>query len=323
VARHLVTGGAGFIGSHLAQRLVASGDEVVALDDLSTGSTTNVAPLIDRPGFRLVIGCASDRALVDRLVAGCDTVFHLASAVGVDLILEHPLPSLESNVLSSLAVLDAAARHCRPLILASSSEVYGYHAPIPSPEDASRDIGSASDVRSSYAAAKALSESLAIAHVQAHRLHATIVRVFNTTGPRQRPEQGVLPRFVQAALAGRPLRVLGDGSQTRCFAHVADVVDALHRLSRLPRAPGEIYNVGSQEEVTMLALAQRIVRATGAGVPIDIAGYRDGFREPLRRIPDTRKLTAATGWRPAHELDAVIGDVIDAARGTLRLGVAA
>ena len=323
MTRYLVTGGAGFIGSHLAERLVGDGDDVVVLDDLSTGGLGNVAHLSGHPRFELVVGCATDPALVNRLVARCDVIFHLASAVGVDLILQQPLPSLLSNVLSTVSVLDAAARHERPVVIASSSEVYGYSAPIPSPEDAVRTIGAAGDVRSSYAAAKALGESLAIAHVQRHGLPVTIVRFFNTAGPRQRPQQGVLPRFVHAALEGQPLRVLGDGRQTRCFAHVLDVVEALRGLSGFPAAPGEVYNIGSQEEVTVLELAQRVVRATSANVPIELVGYDEGFHEPRRRVPDTAKLARTLGWAPARELDTIVGDVVASFQSGRTVGLAA
>jgi UDP-glucose 4-epimerase len=309
---YLVTGGAGFIGSHLCDLLIARGEEVVALDDLSTGRRVNLAPLADSPRFRLVVGSAADAPLVDDLARSCDVVVHLAAAVGVELIRRRPLESALSSVAATMTVLEAARRHERPILVASSSEVYGYAAPVPVGEDTERVSGGAKDARASYSASKALEESLAFACAREHGLPVVVARLFNTVGPRQRSDYGmVIPRFVEGALAGTPLRVYGDGSQTRCFAHVLDVVEALAGLAGNPAAAGDVFNVGSQEEVSVRELADRVMRAAGVQLPLELVPMADDFREARRRVPDIGRITARIGWRPERDLDSIIRDVLD------------
>jgi nucleoside-diphosphate-sugar epimerase len=315
MVRFLVTGGAGFIGSHLCDLLVARGEAVVAVDDLSTGSRANVAQLTGNPRFRLVVGSAIDPRLMDRLVGEADVVVHLAAAVGVELIRSRPLRSARTNALATLTVLDMAVRHGRRVLLASSSEVYGYDAPVPVGEDAIRTSGAASDMRASYGAAKAFEESLALACAHEDGLPVVVARLFNTVGPRQRAQHGmVVPRFVEQALAGRPLRILGDGRQTRSFAHVLDVAEALRLLAEAP-ATGEVFNVGRPEEVSILELAQRIVAATGRAVPLELVPYPDDFCETRRRVPDVTRIRAHVGWESSRDLDTIIGDVVAERRG--------
>lgn len=306
---YLVTGGAGFIGSHLCDLLAADGEDVIALDDLSTGRRANLAHLSDR--VTLVVGSAAEPARVDRLVAAVDVVVHLAAAVGVELIREQPLRSAMTNVAATSAVLEAALRHDRPVLVASSSEVYGYAAPVPVAEDALRVSGAAGDMRASYSAAKALEESLAMAAAHEHGLPVTVARLFNTVGPRQRSDYGmVIPRFAERALAGLPLRVYGDGRQTRCFAHVLDVVQALRGLAGNLAASGEVFNVGSQEEVSVIDLARRVMNGAGVTLPIELVPFPDDFREAGRRVPDIEKIGERIGWAPTRDLDTIIHDVL-------------
>lgn len=321
--RYLVTGGAGFIGSHLCDVLVARGEDVTAVDDLSTGSRTNITGLSASARFRLVVGSATDPALVDELVGACDVVVHLAAAVGVELIRERPLQSALTNVTATTTVLSSAVRHRRPVLVASSSEVYGYAAQVPIDEDADRVTGAAGDMRASYSASKALEESVALACAHEHGLPVVVARLFNTVGPRQRSEYGmVLPRFADHALAGTPLRVFGDGRQTRCFAHVLDVVEALAALAGSRVAAGEVFNVGSQEEVSVLRLAQRVMEHAGVRLPLELVPFPDGFREARRRVPDIGKVAARIGWRPQRGLDEIIRDVL-ADRSALPLAAGA
>jgi UDP-glucose 4-epimerase len=321
--RYLITGGAGFIGSHLCDLLVARGAMVVAVDDLSTGQRANLAQLARNRRFRLVVGSATDARLMDRLVADADIVVHLAAAVGVELIRSHPLRSARTNALATLTVLEQAVRHGRRVLLASSSEVYGYNAPAPVPEDAIRTSGAAGDMRASYGASKAFEESLALACAHEQGLPVVVARLFNTVGPRQRAHHGmVIPRFVEHTLARRPLRVLGDGRQTRSFGHVLDVVEALALLAEAPAASGEVFNVGRPEEVTILDLAQRIMATTGCTVPVELVPYPDDFREARRRVPDVTKIRASVGWEPHRDLDTIIGDVVAERRGVAAVAVA-
>jgi UDP-glucose 4-epimerase len=314
---YLITGGAGFIGSHLADRLIANGHAVVALDDLSTGRHVNVAALADEPRFKLVVGSATNAALIDPLVHSCDVVVHLAGALGAALVRERPLHCALTNVTGTSTVLAAAGRHKRPVLIASSSDVYGYDPPVPVAEDAVRVSGAPADMRAAYAAAKALEESLALAWTHEHGLPVTVARLFSTAGPRQRPEHGmVVPRLVQQALSGRQLRVFGDGRQTRCFAHVLDVVEALDALAGCRAAAGEVFNVGSQEEVSILELAERVMYTVGINRPVDVVALPAGVREPRRIVPDIAKIASVVGWRPTRGLEAIVRDVV-AERGTV------
>jgi UDP-glucose 4-epimerase len=317
----LVTGGAGFIGSHLAELLLDDGWEVYALDDLSTGSVGNVANLRSRDGFHLVVESVLSAAVVSELAYKADAVFHLAAAVGVRLIVERPGHTLLTNVQGTENVLEYCSRFEKPVLIASSSEVYGDHPGenLPLAEDARRIYGPTTAKRWAYADSKAMDEFLALARRDERGLRCVIARLFNTVGPRQSGQYGnVIPRFVQSALAGEPLEVHGDGSQTRCFCHVRDAVRALTRLLAAPQTTGEIYNVGSTEPVTILQLAERVLAATGSSselvfVPYDEV-YGHGIEEMFQRIPSIEKIRAAIGWEPTVLLDEILAEVVAHAR---------
>lgn len=309
----LVTGGAGFIGSHLVEALLARGDEVVVLDDLSTGRAANLAG----PGGRveLVAGSVLDAALVARLVARTEGVFHLAARVGVRLVLEQPSATLETNVVGTRNVLAAAAQHGARVLFASSSEVYGRNEAPPFAEDAPLLPGATREPRWSYALSKAMGEALAFAHAREHGLALTVVRFFNVVGPRQRGDFGmVLPRFVRAAVAGLPLEVYGDGVQTRSFLHVADAVERVLALWAEPRARGQVVNVGGAEEVAILELARRVRAAAGSDADLVRMPYREAYgtemRDFRRRVPDLARLTGLIGPRPARSLDAIVAELV-------------
>jgi UDP-glucose 4-epimerase len=312
--RFLITGGAGFIGSHLAEALVARGDTVVALDNLSTGRLENIAHLLG-DGVELIKGSVSDAALVDECAAEADFCFHLASAVGVEMIVEDPLETLMRNVRGSNVVMHAAACHGLPVLFASTSEVYGKRDGLSLSEHGDLVLGSPSKGRWTYAIAKSFGEALVHGYHRQRGVDATVVRLFNTVGPRQTGAYGmVLPRFVQQALAGEDLTVFGTGKQTRCFTHVLDAVEALVLLSDHNGAFGNAYNVGSSTPVSILQLAGQVIERTGSGsrvllVPYEDA-YGDGFEELGIRRPDTSALRALTGWRPRRTLDVAIDDVI-------------
>ena len=311
----LVTGGAGFIGSHLVDLLLARGHRVVALDSLSTGRLQNLDQAGRHPAFRFVQGSVLDEFVVDELVQACDQVVHLAAAVGVELILHRPLRSLTTNIRGSEIVMEAAQRHGRKVLLASTSEIYGKNAAGPLPESADCVLGSPTVARWAYATTKAVDEILASAYHKEHGLPTVVARLFNTVGPRQSPAYGmVVPRLVRQALAGEPLTVYGDGLQTRCFCHVVDVVDALARLLDADAAVGQVFNVGSTEEVTILELAGRIVDRTGSGSAIRLVPYEEayeqGFEDMRRRVPDIARIRALVDWAPARSLDDVLRDTI-------------
>ncbi len=311
----LITGGAGFIGSHLAERLLDDGNDVVALDNLSTGSLDNIAALAKRPGFECVIGSVRDASLVDELVQTCDVTVHLAAAVGVRLILEKPSLSIHTNVNGTENVVHAASSRGKLVIIASTSEVYGKSTSMPFAEDDDLVLGSTANLRWSYACAKALDECLALSYAQEKKLSTIIVRLFNTTGPRQTGHYGmVLPGFVSQALKGEPITVYGSGTQSRCFAHVADVVESLVRLMRTPSALGEIFNVGNDEEITIEDLAAKVKQAAGSRSEIRKVPYSEvygaGFEDMARRVPDVRKLERFTGYRPRTSLDRIIADIV-------------
>lgn len=333
-ARALVTGGAGFVGSHLCEALLAGGCEVVALDNLSTGTRANVAHLDPRSGFELVVGDIADEELVASLVARSDVIFHLAAAVGVEMIVDSPLRSLHANVAGTEVVLRVAARYNVPTMLASTSEVYGKVESFPQGEEDNVILGPSSIRRWSYAAGKLLDEFLALAYHQECGLPVVVFRLFNTVGPRQTGRYGmVIPRFADAALSGGTLEVNGDGLQSRCFLHVHDAVDAIMMLSSTPTAVGRVFNVGSCEEVSILDLAERVLEKAREHLEpvapelarrgqVRMRSYAEafpngGYEDIRRRVPDTTRLTEHTGWLQQRSLD----DVIEAVVGE-RLGEA-
>jgi UDP-glucose 4-epimerase len=313
--RHLITGGAGFIGSHLADRLVERGDEVTILDDLSTGSRANVEGLLAGGRGRLVTGSTLDAGAVDELMAGADTCFHLASSVGVKLIVERPLDSMISTVRGTDTVMAAAARHRTRLLFTSTSEVYGKSGGHALGEHDDRVVGSPTISRWSYGTAKVFGEALAYGYTRERGARMTVTRLFNVVGARQSGGYGmVLPRFVQQALAGEELTVYGSGAQTRCFTHVDDAVDALVALIESEAAIGNVYNVGAAEPLAIIELARRVVARTGSSsklrlVPYDDA-YGEGFEELGDRRPDCSELERLTGWKPRRSIDDAIDDAI-------------
>ena len=312
----LITGGAGFIGSHLTQALLERGDSVAVLDNLSTGSFENIKRFRGHARFSFAIEDISNTLVLDRLASEADAIVHLAAAVGVQLVVERPTETIETNVLGTHFVLGAARRYrCRTL-LASTSEVYGKGAKIPFAEEDDLLLGPSSRSRWSYAASKLLDEFLGLAAHREFGLPVTILRFFNTVGPGQTGRYGmVVPRFVRAALAGKPIPVFGDGEQSRCFCHVGDTVRALVALMDQPEeTAGEIFNIGSVEEVTINELAQAVLARTGstagiAHIPYSEA-YAPGFEDMRRRVPDTSKLNGVTGWQPERSLDEILTDVI-------------
>ena len=312
----LITGGAGFIGSHLTERLIGEGHTVTVLDDLSTGSRENLSVLVDHPGWRFIQGTVLNRPLVQAQVAACDQVVHLAAAVGVHTILEQPLSSLKTNVDGTDSVLSACAEFRRPVLLASTSETYGKNSTGALCEDADSILGPSSIVRWSYATAKKLDEFLGLAYHATYGVPVTITRFFNIAGPRQSARYGmVLPAFVRAALAGEPIRVFGDGAQSRNFTYIDDCIDALLRLLRNAAAAGKIVNIGSEEEVSIYALAERVKQAAGSSSPIVIIPYQEaypegGFEDMRRRVPCICRIEALTGWRPATNLASIIEKTI-------------
>ncbi|MFI5614912.1 NAD-dependent epimerase/dehydratase family protein [Amycolatopsis sp. NPDC051903] len=319
--RYLITGGAGFIGSHLTEHLLQQGHEVVALDNLGTGTLDNLAGVRDNPGFRFVRGSVTDPAAVAACMAGIDAVFHLAAAVGVFTILDKTMESLRTNLHGTETVLDAALQHDVPILVASTSEIYGKNTADGLTEDADRIIGSPLKNRWSYAEAKALDETFAHLYAVEHGLRTVIVRPFNTVGPRQTGRYGmVIPRFVKQALAGEPITVFGDGQQTRCFCHVHDVVPALVALLSDESAYGKVFNLGSNEQTTISQLAERVITATGssstiAKVPYEEA-YGKGYEDMQRRIPDCTRAHQQIGFAPTHTLDDIIAAVVADRRGS-------
>jgi len=316
----LITGGAGFIGSHLAERLLADEWEVFVLDDLSTGSERNVAHLRGRRDFHLIVDSVLKSSVVNELVHRCDVVFHLAAAVGVRLIVEEPVRTLITNIQGTETVLDYCNEFGKRVLVASTSEVYGdRREPEPLSEDGRRIYGPTTSRRWAYAESKALDEFLALAYHQERGLDCVIARLFNTVGPRQSGQYGmVIPRFVSAALSGRPLEIHGDGTQTRCFCHVQDTIRALTGLMEAPGVSGEIFNVGSTEIVTINELAQRVLERTGSKskiveVPYDEV-YGQGIEDMLHRQPSIDKVEGAIGWRPTRSLDEILDDVVQHAR---------
>jgi UDP-glucose 4-epimerase len=313
----LITGGAGFIGSHLSERLLDGGQEVYALDDLSTSSLKNVEHLRENPRFHLVVDSVLASSVVNELVYKCDVVYHLAAAVGVRLIVEHPVRTMVTNVQGTESVLDHASRFGKRVLIASSSEVYGDHREErPLQENDRRIYGPTTARRWLYADSKAMDEHLALAYHSERALDCVIVRLFNTVGPRQSGEYGmVIPRFVERALTNAPLEVHGDGVQTRCFCHVHDTVGALVGLMDAQSASGEIFNVGSSERISIIELAERVIALTESTseisfIPYDRV-YGQGIEDMLHRAPAIDKVQAAIGWTPQLDLDRILRDVVD------------
>jgi UDP-glucose 4-epimerase len=322
--RVFITGGAGFIGSHLAQRLVERGDQVLVLDDLSTGSMDNIDHLVGRRGFEYRIGSATDVPLVSELVDRCDVTVHLAAAVGVRLIVERPVHTIETNVRATEVVLGAAAKKQKPVLVASTSEVYGKSSKLPFEETDDLTLGPTTHSRWAYACSKALDEWLALAYWREKKVPVIVARFFNTVGPRQTGRYGmVLPNFAAQAIRGDPITVYGTGDQSRCFGHVQDAVEAMIRLLGTPAAVGEVFNIGSDEEVSIVELARRVRTAAGSAseivfVPYSEA-YAEGFEDMQRRVPDARKLERAIGFRPRTPLSQIIADVVADQRTRLQV----
>jgi UDP-glucose 4-epimerase len=313
--RVLITGGAGFIGSHLCDHLLAGNHIVSVIDDLSTGRLENIEHLIANPAFRFEIGSILDETSLSPLMKETDVVVHLAAAVGVRLILENPVHSIETNVRGTEVVLNLAARKGTRVLLASTSEVYGKTKKIPFSEEDDLVLGPTTLGRWSYACGKALDEFLALAYWKETGLPVTIFRLFNTVGPRQVGRYGmVLPRFVAWALAGKPLQVFGDGEQSRCFCHVADVVQCITRLLTSTQTIGQIYNVGSNQEISVAALAKRVIELTNSTSTIQLVPYEEaypvGFEDMRRRIPDIRKIQTTIGFTPRYNLDKTILSIV-------------
>jgi UDP-glucose 4-epimerase len=312
---YLVTGGAGFIGSHLVEALLARDDMVVAFDNLSTGRLRNLDHLGNHANLRFVHGSVLDELAVDELMHKCDAVVHLAAAVGVKLIVEEPLRSFTTNIRGSEIVIESAFRHRRPILLASTSEIYGKNSAVPLKEGDDRLLGTPTVARWAYSTAKAVDEILAYAYHRERGLPTTVVRLFNTVGPRQSPAYGmVVPRLARQAVAGEPLTIYGDGNQTRCFCHVSDVVNALIGLFDHPGAVGGVFNVGSREEISILGLAQKIVHQANSGSTIKLIPYDEaypaGFEDMQRRVPDIERIHALTGWGPTKTLDDIVAETI-------------
>jgi UDP-glucose 4-epimerase len=313
-ARVLVTGGAGFIGSHLAELLIDRGHAVHVVDDLSSGRLENVAALRDRPGFRLTVASVADADVAAAICRDADCVFHLAGEVGVRRLAEAPLSTMARNLRSTDTMLDAAAASGRPILIASSSEVYG-QGPVPFRESDPVRPGTPEGLRGGYACAKAMGEWLAMAHAAEHGLPVVVCRLFNTVGPRQSGRHGmVLPRFVQQALAGEPITVFGDGMQTRCFAHVSQTVRALFALAATEGAAARIYNVGSDREIRVKALAELVRAIAGSSSPIECVPLESvfprGFVDPPRRVPCLERLQATIGFVPDMPIEAIVGELL-------------
>lgn len=314
--RVLITGGAGFIGSHLSDAYLERGDEVFVIDDLSTGSIENIRHLKDHPRFHYTIDNVHNHPVTAELVDQCDVIFHLAAAVGVKLIVESPVRTIETNVHSTEVVLSLANKKKKKVLIASTSEVYGLSTEVPFREDGNLVMGATTKGRWSYACSKAIDEFLALAYWREKKLPTTVVRLFNTVGPRQTGQYGmVIPTFVKQALASRPITVYGSGKQSRCFCYVGDVIGALVKLMDAEKTVGEVFNVGSNQEITILDLAKRVKELTNSDseivfVPYDEA-YEEGFEDMPRRIPDITKVNKLIGFQPEMKLDGILKSVID------------
>lgn len=318
----LITGGAGFVGSHLAELLLSKGHEVSVLDDLSTGSMSNIDPFIGRPGFTYRIGSALDSPLVVELVDRADCTVHLAAAVGVRLIVECPTRTIETNVRATEVVLDAAARKQKPVFIASTSEVYGKNVKVPFREEDDLCLGPTTRSRWAYACSKALDEWLGFAYWRERKVPVVVGRLFNTVGPRQVGRYGmVLPNFARQALRGEPITVYGSGQQTRCFGHVRDTVEAISRLLECPAAVGEVVNLGNPSEISILGLARVVKERAGSSSEISLVPYEkaydEGFEDMQLRVPDASKLERLTGFRYGIPLEKIVDDVLADQRAQL------
>ena len=314
--RVLITGGAGFIGSHLSEALLNAGHRVHVLDNLSTGSIDNIAHLKSHSGFSYDIDTVNNEPLLAELIDRADAVFHFAAAVGVKLIVEQPVHTIENNVHGTEVVLRHANKKKKLVVLASTSEVYGKSVDVPFREDSDLVMGPTAKHRWAYACSKAIDEFLALAYWKERKLPVIIVRFFNTVGPRQTGQYGmVIPNLVRQALAGEPITVFGDGTQCRAFTHVADVIQALMALVVEPKAIGEVFNIGNTEEISIAALAERVKALTASGSPIRLIpydqAYESGFEDMPRRLPDLTKISALIGYAPRYNLDAILQDVIE------------
>jgi UDP-glucose 4-epimerase len=338
MTHYLVTGGAGFIGSHLSEALLELGHQVTVIDNLSTGRFENIASMAGQPRFRFAIDSITSETVMDRLVSECDVVVHLAAAVGVDLIIRDPVHVIETNVLGSHAVLKAANRYRKKVLIASTSEIYGKNSHVPFREEDDRVLGPTTVVRWSYSTSKAVDEYLGLAYYRQMGLPVVLFRLFNTVGPRQTGRYGmVVPRFAVQALTGEPLTVHGDGSQARCFLGVQDAIRAIIGLAECPEAVGQVFNVGSTEEISIRDLAHKVLQvaearygcgmAAGRGegeaesrirfVPYAQA-YGEDFEDMARRVPDITKIGRYLGWRAERSLETVLGDVLDYHAACLR-----
>jgi UDP-glucose 4-epimerase len=328
----LITGGAGFIGSHLAEKLLSDGCHVTVIDDLSTGRFENIAHLVEHPRFRFAIDTISNDIVLDRLTSECDEIYHLAAAVGVMLIVEHPVHTIETNIMGTEAVLKAALRYRAKVLIASTSEVYGKGNRVPFNENDDVVLGPTSRSRWAYAASKMVDEFLALAYYREYGLPVVIFRLFNTVGPRQTGQYGmVIPRFIEQVFKGQPLTVFGDGQQSRCFLHVADAVEAILALSNCSTAIGQVFNIGSTEEINIRDLARLVLRVASEmrgkyqsgkipklGSSIDeqvlFVPYEDayavGFEDMHQRVPDISRIQQLTGWKPSHSLEETLADMV-------------
>jgi UDP-glucose 4-epimerase len=314
--RVLITGGAGFIGSHLADAYLQRGDEVLIIDDLSTGKIENIQHLKGHPHFHYTIDTVHNHPVTAELIDQCDVVFHLAAAVGVKLIVESPVRTIETNVRGTEVVLSIANKKKKKVLVASTSEVYGLSTDVPFREDGNLVMGATTKGRWSYACSKAIDEFLALAYWREKKLPTVVVRLFNTVGPRQTGQYGmVIPTFVKQALSRRPITVYGDGQQTRCFGFVGDVVEALLKLMDHDQAVGQVFNIGSNQEISILSLAERVKELTQSASDIVFVSYdeayEEGFEDMPRRVPDISKVSALVGFRPRMNLDGILESVID------------
>jgi UDP-glucose 4-epimerase len=318
--KYLITGGAGFVGSHLTESLLSRGDSVVVLDDMSTGTAKNLAGVASHPELTIRSGSILNTADVEAAVEGVDHVLHLAAALGVFNIVDKPLQSLMTNIRGTEVVLEAVRKFNKPLFLTSTSEIYGKNSAGPLNEESDRIVGSPLKSRWSYSEAKAIDESFAYFYHLEYGMPVRIVRLFNTVGPRQSGQWGmVVPRFVSAALAGEPLKVYGTGNQSRCFCHVTDAVAGMVKVIDSPEAIGQVYNVGNNSELSILDLAKKVIAVTGSSSTIEMVAYEKaygpGFEDMERRVPDISKMKRDLGWQPALGLEAIIGDIAAHMRG--------